>query len=199
MIAELAAICRRAGSALIVDESYACYLPPDDSVAPLTDTTPGLIVLRGVSKGFCCGGLRIGFAISSPDLAERVREVLPPLAGAALMLDVALELLRPPDSLSSLRARIAVVKPVIQAAARRAGLVEVPADPHVPWIALRLDPAGRARLAACGIVVKEIPELGRPPGDPGQPSLARMSVPLSEQRVAAACAALASAADLVAR
>jgi histidinol-phosphate/aromatic aminotransferase/cobyric acid decarboxylase-like protein len=205
MIAELAAICGRAGSALVVDESYACYLPPGDSAGPVTETAPGLIVLRGVSKGFCCGGLRIGFAISSPDLAARVREVLPPLAGAALTLDVALELLTAPDSLGPLRARIAAVKPIIQAAVQRAGLVEVPTDPRVPWIALRLDPAARARLASCGLVVKEVPELGPARGsslpgehrDPGA-VLARMSVPLSEQRVAAACAALDSAADLVA-
>ncbi|HET7015540.1 MAG TPA: aminotransferase class I/II-fold pyridoxal phosphate-dependent enzyme [Streptosporangiaceae bacterium] len=197
MIAELAVVCDRAGSALIVDESYACYLRPGDSAGPLTDTVPGLVVLRGVSKGFCCGGLRIGFAISSPDLAARVREVLPPLAGAALMLDVALELLTPPDSFELLRARIAEVKPVIQAAVQRAGLTEVPADPQVPWIALRTDQAARARLASGGLVVKEIPELGRP-GSAGA-GLARMSVPLSDQRVAAVCAALASAADLVAR
>jgi histidinol-phosphate/aromatic aminotransferase/cobyric acid decarboxylase-like protein/SAM-dependent methyltransferase len=229
MIAELAAVCSRAGSVLVVDESYACYLAPGDSAGPLTDAVPGLVVLRGVSKGFCCGGLRIGFAISSPDLAARVRQVLPPLAGAALMLDVALELLRPPGSLNALRARIAEVKPVIQAAVQRAGLVEVPADPAVPWIALRLDAAARATLASCGLVVKEIPELGGR-GQPGaglarrsvplseqpvatglarrsvplseQPvatGLARMSVPLSEERVAAVTAALASAADLVAR
>jgi histidinol-phosphate/aromatic aminotransferase/cobyric acid decarboxylase-like protein/ubiquinone/menaquinone biosynthesis C-methylase UbiE len=197
MIAELAAACSRAGSVLVVDESYACYLAPGDSAGPLTDAVPGLIVLRGVSKGFCCGGLRIGFAISSPDLAARVRQVLPPLAGAPLMLDVALELLRPPGSLNPLRARIAEVKPVIQAAVRRAGLVEVPADPAVPWIALRLDAAARATLASCGLVVKEIPELGGR-GEPGA-VLARMSVPLSEQRVATATAALASAAGLVAR
>ncbi len=205
MIAELAAACDRAGSLLIVDESYACYLPPGDSAGPLTDVVPGLVVLRGVSKGFCCGGLRIGFAISSPDLAPRVRQVLPPLAGAALMLDVALELLAPADSLAPLRARIAEVKPAIQAAVERAGLVEVPADPRVPWIALRLGPAARATLASGGLVVKEVPELGqRPDAGAGAGAglgagLGRMSVPLSDQRVAAVTAALAGAAELVAR
>jgi len=202
-IAELAAVCGRAGSVLIVDESYACYLPPGDSAGPLTDRVPGLIVLRGVSKGFCCGGLRIGFAISSPDLAARVRQVLPPLAGAALTLDVALELLTPADSFGPLRARIAEVKPVIQAAVQGAGLTEVPADPRVPWIALRIDPAARAALASCGLAVKEMPELGQHSGGLGSAGqhagLARLSVPLSEQRVAAVRAALASAADVVAR
>jgi histidinol-phosphate/aromatic aminotransferase/cobyric acid decarboxylase-like protein len=197
MIAELAAITWRAGAVLVVDESYACYLPPGDSAARLTDTTPGLVVLRGVSKGFCCGGLRIGFAVASPGLASQVRTVLPPLAGAALSLDVALELLAGPDPFGPLRARIAAVKPTVETAARRAGLVVEPTDPRAPWTALQVDPATRVTLARCGLAVKEVPELGQ--RDSAGNGLARMSVPLSEQRVAAVTAALARAADPVLR
>jgi histidinol-phosphate/aromatic aminotransferase/cobyric acid decarboxylase-like protein/SAM-dependent methyltransferase len=197
MIAELAAITWRAGAVLVVDESYACYLPPGDSAARLTDTTPGLVVLRGVSKGFCCGGLRIGFAVASPGLASQVRTVLPPLAGAALSLDVALELLAGPDPFGPLRARIAAVKPTVETAARRAGLVVEPTDPRAPWTALQVDPATRVTLARCGLAVKEVPELGQ--RDSAGNGLARMSVPLSEQRVAAVAAALARAADPVLR
>lgn len=189
MIAEFAAVAARAGSVLIVDESYACYLPPGDSAARLTDTTPGLVVLRGLSKGFCCGGLRVGFAIASPELAGQVRAVLPPLAGAALTFDVAMELLAGPDPLGPLRARIAAVRPIIEAAVTRAGLEVVPADPRVPWIALRADRSAMATLAGCGLVVKESPSAG----------IGRMSVPLSEQRVAAVTTALHDAADLVPR
>lgn len=197
MIAEFAAITRRAGSVLVVDESYACYLPPGDSAAPLTDTVPGLVVLRGVSKGFCCGGLRIGFAVTSAELAALVRAVLPPLAGGALALDVALELLAGPDRLGSLRARIMAVKPAVEELARRTGLVAAPTDPRVPWIALRADPAARATLAERGLAVKYMPELGQREDRPAE--LARMSVPLSEQRVSAVTAALAGAADPVRR
>lgn len=193
MIAELAAIAWRAGSVLVVDESYACYLPPGDSAAPLTDTAPGLVVLRGVSKGFCCGGLRIGFAVTSAELAAQVRTVLPPLAGAALTLDVAIELLAGPDPLGALRARIAAVKPAAEDAARRAGLGVLATDPRVPWIALNVDPAARATLAERGLAVKYLPELGK--RDNGRAGLARMSVPLSQQRVVAVTAALTGAAD----
>lgn len=188
-IAEFAAIAWRAGRVLVVDESYACYLPPGDSAAPLTDTTPGLVVLRGVSKGFCCGGLRIGFAVTSPELAAQVRVFLPPLAGAAIALDVAVELLEGSDPLGSLRARIAAVKPAVEAAARQAGLAVLPTDRRVPWIALRVDPAARAALAGRGLAVKYMPELGQRHDRPTE--LARMSVPLSEPRVAAVAAALA--------
>ncbi|HEY2576900.1 MAG TPA: aminotransferase class I/II-fold pyridoxal phosphate-dependent enzyme [Streptosporangiaceae bacterium] len=159
MIAELARTTAQAGGVLVVDESCACYLPPGASAAPLTDTSPGLIVLRGISKGYCCGGLRIGFAVASPDLAAAVRAVLPPLAASALSLSVALELLTQPDPLAPLRARIAKVKPVIQAAARRAGLPLTETDQHVPWLALLADPATKATLTRCGLVAKEVPVL----------------------------------------
>lgn len=223
MISELATSTAQAGGILVVDETCACYLPPGDSAAPLTDTVPGLIVLRGVSKGYCCGGLRIGLAVTSPGLAAQVRAVLAPLAGAALSLDVALELLRQPDPLAPLRARIEAVKPRIEAALRRAGIPVIETDEHVPWIALPADQATRTALARCALTVKEVPVLhsgllagrarsgGTDPGSGGEngsggedgsgrfgSGLLRMSVPLSSERLDAVVAALARAAGLVA-
>ncbi len=193
MISELAASTASVGGVLVIDESYACYLPPGGSAAPLTETEERLIVLRGVSKGFCCGGLRIGFAICSPALATAVRSVLAPLAGSALALDVALELLSRPDQLASLRARIAEVKPALEAAARAAGLVTLPTDARVPWIVLRRDPAAAATLARCRLIAKAVP-VPRPASAPAPPALLRMSVPLSAERADAVLSALARAA-----
>jgi histidinol-phosphate/aromatic aminotransferase/cobyric acid decarboxylase-like protein/SAM-dependent methyltransferase len=198
MVAELAASTAQAGGVLVVDETCGCYLPPGASAAPLTDTVPGLVVLRGVSKGYCCGGLRIGFAVTSPGLAAEVRAVLAPLAGSALALDVALELFSQPDPLGPLRARITEVKPAVQAALLRAGIAVVETDEHVPWIVLNSDPATRAALAGAGLAVKDVPVLGSPL-IPGSVGLLRMSVPLSARRYAAVAAALARAADLVPR
>ncbi len=195
MISELAASTASVGGVLVVDESYACYLPPGDSAAPLTESLDRLIVLRGVSKGFCCGGLRIGFAICSPPLAAAVRSVLAPLAASALALDVALELLSRPDQLASLRARIAEVKPALEAAVGAAGIATLPTDPRVPWIALRRDPAAEATLARCQLIAKAVPVL-RPTSAlvPAVPGLLRMSVPLSADRADAVLSALARAA-----
>ncbi len=199
MIAALAADATRAGGILVVDETCGCYLPPGDSAAPLTQTVPGLVVLRGVSKGYCCGGLRIGFAVASAGLAARVRAVLAPLAGSALSLDVALELLGPPDPLAGLRARIAQVKPAVRAALAQLGLETIPTDEHVPWIALPGDPATRTTLARAGLAVKDVPVLGSSAVFPA--GLLRMSVPLSAARYQAVAAALAraGAAELGAR
>jgi len=186
-ISDLAAGIAAAGGVLVVDETCGGYLPPGSSAAVLTDRCPALIVLRSMSKGYCCGGLRIGFAITSADLAGQVRAVLAPLAASALALDVSLELLRLPDPLAPLRQRIEQVKPSIAAMLADAGIAVTETDPHVPWLVLDADPVTRAALAARGLVAKEAPVLR---ADGGRSALLRLAVPLSAERLTAVESAL---------
>jgi histidinol-phosphate/aromatic aminotransferase/cobyric acid decarboxylase-like protein/SAM-dependent methyltransferase len=172
----LAAAVAAAGGVLVVDETCGGYLAPRDTCARLTDGTPGLVVVRSMSKGYCCGGLRVGFAIVSSDLVEPVRDMLPPLAVAALALDLALALLARPDPLAALRWRIAAAKPLAAARLAGAGLAPIDSDPRVPWLVLPGDPGTRAVLAERGVVAKEVPTLGR------DGVLLRLSVPLSRER-----------------
>lgn len=181
-VREIAGACRAAGGLLLVDETCGSYLPPGDSLVPLTDDVPGLVVLRGMSKGWCCGGLRIGFAVAAPGVASRVRAVLAPLAGAAVTIDVALALLRLPDPLAPLRARIAGAKPSAAALLADAGCPPLPTDPAVPWLVL--PPEAGPLLAARGLTPK-----GVPVRDP-EGHLLRVAVPLSGQRRAAFAEAL---------
>jgi histidinol-phosphate/aromatic aminotransferase/cobyric acid decarboxylase-like protein len=190
VISDLAAGIAAVGGALIVDETCGGYLPPGCSAAALTDTVPGLVVLRSMSKGFCCGGLRIGFAITSPELAGQVRAVLAPLAAGSLALDLSLALLGLRDPLAALRERIAEVKPEIETMVTGAGIKVMPSDPHVPWLVLPGDPGTRAALADRGLIAKDVPVLVP---DDSRPALLRLTVPLSAARRAAAVAALTGA------
>lgn len=180
----IATAVRATGGVLLIDESCVSYLKPGASLAALTDDVPGLVVLRGLAKGFCCGGLRVGFAVSAPDIAPRVRSVLAPLACAALALDMAIALLRQPDPLAALRERIAVAKPAAAARLAGAGLPTLDTDPAVPWFVLPADDTTRAALARAGLAAKESP-VHAPDGQ-----LLRLSVPLSDARMAAFAAAL---------
>jgi histidinol-phosphate/aromatic aminotransferase/cobyric acid decarboxylase-like protein/precorrin-6B methylase 2 len=186
-IGKLAADVAAAGGTLVVDETCGGYLPPGTSAAALTDEVPGLVVLRSMSKGYCCGGLRIGFAIASPGLAAAVRAVLAPLAASALAYDVSLELLRQPDPLAALRDRIAEVKPQVTAMLADASFPVIETDPHVPWLVLPADPATRAALAARSLFPKQAPVLG---DDGSRSALLRLAVPLSASRRSAVIAAL---------
>jgi histidinol-phosphate/aromatic aminotransferase/cobyric acid decarboxylase-like protein/SAM-dependent methyltransferase len=183
-VRELAGAVAAAGGVLVVDETCAAYLPVDESVVALTGECERIVVVRSMSKGYCCGGLRVGFAIASADLAARVRDVCPPLATAGLSLDVALALLRQGDVLAGLRERVAQVRPRFVELLATHGLHAIAGDPRLPWVTVRRSPAADAALAELGIAAKEVPVA------PGTPPLLRLSVPLSQPRRRAAWAAL---------
>jgi len=103
----LAADAERAGRAapvVVVDEAYIEFA--GDSVAPLRSTYPRLVVLRTLSKAYGIAGLRVGFAIATPDLIGEIALYRPPGSVSVVSVDVGAALLRD-DSLA--RDRVAVV------------------------------------------------------------------------------------------
>ena len=95
VLEDMADACARDGGWLIVDEAYA-DLDPEMTAACLVPRRP-VIVLRSFGKFYGLAGLRLGFAIAQPDVAERLRGALgdwavsgPALAvGAAALFDEA--------------------------------------------------------------------------------------------------------------
>jgi cobalamin biosynthetic protein CobC len=74
----LAASLRGRGALLVVDEAFA-DVAPEVSVA--ADVGCGnIVVLRSFGKFFGLAGLRLGFAVAAPPLAERLRAALGPWA-----------------------------------------------------------------------------------------------------------------------
>lgn len=167
----LAAAAEEAGTVVVVDESYATYLGPAASAAPLTLETSSLLVLRGVSKGYCTGGLRVGYAVASAPLAPAVREVACPLAVSSLALGFALELLAAGDVFAPLRARLAVTKPATLEALARLGIEADPAHPALPWVTVPA--SAEAVLARHRIAARRAD------------GLLRVAVPLSNERLEA--------------
>ncbi|MEZ5785406.1 MAG: threonine-phosphate decarboxylase CobD [Xanthobacteraceae bacterium] len=75
------------GSLLVVDEAFMDVGPPDASLGP--DVMLGnIVVLRSFGKFFGLAGLRLGFAISAPDTAERLRASLGPWAVSGPALEI---------------------------------------------------------------------------------------------------------------
>jgi histidinol-phosphate/aromatic aminotransferase/cobyric acid decarboxylase-like protein/SAM-dependent methyltransferase len=165
----LAAAAEDSGTVVIVDESYATYFGPAESAAPLTLETSNLLVLRGVSKGYCTGGLRVGYAVASAPLGPAVREVACPLAVSSLTFGFALELLAAGDVFAPLRARLAVTKPVTVEALARLGIDADPTHPALPWVIVPA--AAEEVLARHGIAARRVD------------GLLRVAVPLSDARL----------------
>lgn len=66
------------GGALVVDEAFA-DVTPEVSVTPHAGPA-GLIVLRSFGKFFGLAGVRLGFAVCAPDVAEKITAKLGPWA-----------------------------------------------------------------------------------------------------------------------
>ena len=81
----LAADLARRGGLLVVDEAFADLEPVASLAGALR---PGLVVLRSFGKTYGLAGIRLGFAIGEPDVAEAIARALGPWAvsGPALAL-----------------------------------------------------------------------------------------------------------------
>lgn len=160
----------RLGAIVIIDESYANYLGPAASAVSLTRHAGNLIVLRGLSKGYCQGGLRVGYAVSAEPLGRRVREAVPPIQTSELSYETALRILGLGDPFGPLRRRLSRTRPTALACLRTLGLDPVTGHPALPWLIVR---RGGGRLADHGVLAKPIAAL---------PDTVKVAIPLSDAR-----------------
>lgn len=141
---ELNALCgvaARSGTLVVVDESNANYEPLDFSAVRLVPATRNLIVVKGLSKTYGLGGLRMGFCVHHPDLAATVRGVVPPLQASSLSLRVAREILGLGDISERLRANVQVFRARMVELMGRLGVGDAaPANAHLPYVLVRDDP-----------------------------------------------------------
>ncbi len=86
----------------VVDEAYVEYVAAADyqSALPWLSDFPNLIVTRTFSKAYGLAGLRVGFAVSSPDIADLLNRVRQPFNVNALALAAAAAALDDQDHLS---------------------------------------------------------------------------------------------------
>ncbi len=72
----IAAVIEAASGTVVVDAAYAQFA--GDRWAPLVERHRNLVVLHTLSKAFGLAGIRVGYSLSSPELAARLHAVRPP-------------------------------------------------------------------------------------------------------------------------
>ena len=83
------------GWTLVLDEAYWQFSGQDGS--DLARRYPHVLSLRTFSKAFGLGGIRLGYALCQPALAEQLQKVLLPFSISALQLAIAVIALEHPD------------------------------------------------------------------------------------------------------
>ena len=161
---------------VIVDEAFA-DTQPSCSVIPATGQ-PGLLVLRSFGKFFGLAGMRLGFAITHADLANKLSNALGPWAVTGPALELGAKAFADDNWIAKTRLRLrenaerldSLVKP-------RFGLALGGTDLFRLY---RIDDTNLySKLASEGILTRTFPEkpnilrLGLPPNDNGFKRLAK--------------------------
>ena len=144
------------GRVVVVDEAFADAVPGEpESLA--SSAIPGLVVLRSLTKTWGIAGLRAGYVLAEPTVADRLRAVQPPWsvstpAATAMTACSQPGAVRAADTL----ARAAESdRDVLVTGLRRLG-VEVAGTPRAPFVLIRLHDgaAVRERLRAAGYALR---------------------------------------------
>src|SRR4051812_30959017 len=85
-LADIAATLQRRGGWLVIDEAFADVEAGISAVSSCGKLP--IVILRSFGKFYGLAGLRLGFAISTPDLANRIRNLLGPWAVSGPALHV---------------------------------------------------------------------------------------------------------------
>jgi histidinol-phosphate aminotransferase len=148
----------RPGRVLVVDEAFADAEPGETESLAADRHTPGLLVLRSLTKTWALPGLRAGYALGTPDLLARLAAPRPPWPVGALVLEAVQACSAPAAVAEAAAAAGQTVRHRQWMAQRLAALpgVTVHQPAMAPFLLLHV-PHGervRAALADAGIAVR---------------------------------------------
>jgi histidinol-phosphate aminotransferase len=148
---------------LVIDEAYREFVTDPDVPDALTlfGDRPNVVVLRTLSKAWGLAGLRVGWLVAAPEVADAVRKVVTPFSTNAVAQAAAIAALRAGDEMRRRVSKIIAERDRVY----KALLALVPDIPesqsNFVWLPLRDRAADFA--AACeqrGVIVRGFPGEG---------------------------------------
>jgi histidinol-phosphate aminotransferase len=159
----LCALSERAAGLLVVDEAYASFVDQRWDSTPLLERG-NVIVLRSMTKDHALPGLRLGYALAEPSVAQTIEAVRPPWSVNTGALRAGLAALEP-----AAQAHLERAREVVNAARRmltdglaRLGLSVAPSAANFVLVQVGDGRAFRRALLPHGIVVRDCGSFGLP-------------------------------------
>lgn len=141
---------------VVLDEAYREFMASAPDSLSLYREHPNLCLLRTFSKAYGLAGLRVGYAIARPELAEGLRRTQIPFSVSNVAEAAALAALESLDEVADRAATVVVERPRVEAGARERGWDVPSGDANFVW--LRCGDAERERLVAAfdeaGVIVR---------------------------------------------
>lgn len=155
---ELTAFLELAPSSVLVvlDEAYREFGASELDTLALYRRYPNLCLLRTFSKAYGLAGLRVGYAIARPEIAEGLRRTQVPFSVSNIAEAAALAALDSADEVAERAASVIAERPRVEAALRELGWAVPDGEANFFW--LRCADAERERLVdafdAAGVMVR---------------------------------------------
>jgi histidinol-phosphate aminotransferase len=152
---------------VILDEAYIEYQATDDpdTTQDLLAKHPNLVLLRTFSKCYGLAGLRVGYALCSPQFRAAVDAVRQPFSVNAVAQAAAAEAIRHQDDVADRVEKNLVERVFVEDGLRKMGFATAESEANFSWIDLGVLDEGEMveGLAKAGVAVRA----GTPLGGPG--------------------------------
>ena len=167
--AEIASFCERVPDhvTVILDEAYVEYqtLEDPDTTLDLLAEHPNLVLLRTFSKCFGLAGLRVGYALGSPQFRAAVDAVRQPFSVNAIAQAAAAEAILHQDDVADRVERNLIERVFVTDGVRELGLETPDSQANFSWVDLgeHAEDEVVGALTRAGVAVRP----GTPLGGPG--------------------------------
>ena len=141
------------GGVLVVDEAFADALPACASLVPCLPPHR-VIIMRSFGKMYGLAGVRLGFAVTSPDIGEALRRMLGPWAVSGPAIAIGTQALADTRWSSTASERLRTDGGRLDALLRHAGTVAIGRTPLFRLIAHPRSPEVFETLARHGILIR---------------------------------------------
>jgi histidinol-phosphate/aromatic aminotransferase/cobyric acid decarboxylase-like protein/adenosyl cobinamide kinase/adenosyl cobinamide phosphate guanylyltransferase len=145
---------RRPGRTVVVDEAFMDMVPGEPG-SLVRDAPADVVVVRSLTKSMAVGGLRAGYAVAAPAVAERLRAVRPPWSVNVLALAAMASAAQRPEAFAVVAQRVAAERDDLTARLRTIPRVRTwPASANFCLVEVPHGPRVTAALRDAGIVVR---------------------------------------------
>ena len=146
---------------LILDEAYVTFVENSWSSIELISRS-NVVILRSMTKDHGLAGLRLGYAIASPEITGNMRRVCPPWNVNVIAQKIGALVLEDADYLEQSKRKIREAKEFLIDGLSRLGFQLLPSDAHYFLVKVGNAKEFRTALLKHGILVRDCNSFGLP-------------------------------------
>lgn len=162
----LAQAAAPAGSLLVLDEAYISFVADSWDARSLLDENCGiadsLVILRSMTKDYALTGLRLGYALASPEITARLAALQPDWSVNALAQVAGQIALADPDYLPKARAAVAAAKTYLTRELSAMGYAVFPSAANFLLVSVGNAAALCEQLMRQGLFLRDCASFGLP-------------------------------------